>query len=96
MPQRVSPHDPDAITSVFVDWGSKGNLVGIYGVVVSAEWIKEDGADIVIDSSSTDGYICEAVLSGGTVGETYYLTCRATFTSGNKEDATIEVPCEET
>jgi len=98
MPQRVSPHDPDAKTSCYVDWGSRGNLVNLYGVVTSVEWILVGDAatDLTKESDSTDGYICEIVISGGVAGKTYQLTCRATFTSGNREDATIEVPCEET
>jgi hypothetical protein len=97
MPQSHE-HDPDSTGPFYVDWGKEGNMVSYCGTIDSAQWIKNGDAeaDLTVVSSTTDGLICEVVISGGVAGKTYTLTCRAVFGSGKCTlDATIELVCKE-
>lgn len=49
---------------------------------------------ITLDSSRDDGSVATAVISGGTLGEAYELTCKANYTKESEsqnQDLTIEI-----
>ena len=94
---RSFPHDPGDIAFYYVDFGEEGNQVQYFGQIVSVVWEKVGDADgdLVIESQSNDGLVCEVLVSGGVAGKVYRLTCVPTFSSGGKLNRSIELVCGE-
>lgn len=46
---------------------------------------------VVRVSDQLDGSVAQITISGGTLGQSYLATCRATYSSGRTEDWTIRI-----
>lgn len=73
-----------------VVWTARHPSSSSVPAVASAAWSVPSG--ITKDSQSESGVLTHIVLSGGTDGEDYEITCRMTPTVGNPIEQTITVP----
>lgn len=80
--------DPDVVTYFTVDWADD---VRPGEAVESATWIVPAGLTKLAEGLLQT--IATVWLSGGTDGQSYECTCRATYDSGRSEDWTILVEC---
>lgn len=84
--------DPHAVLPYGFDWTE---WLETGDAIASATWTvtspSDDAAPIVVDSDSETDTVATAVLSGGTAGNTYYLTCRITTDNGYIDDRTLTV-----
>ena len=53
-------------------------------------------AGLTLDSSSNTSTVATAVISGGTAGTSYDVTCRITTSAGQTKDVTLTIPVAET
>ena len=88
--------DPDAILPYglnWTDWIISGDSV------TEASWTitspSGDADPIVVDSSSVAANVTTAILSGGTAGNSYSLTCHITTANSYEEDRTIFIQCQQ-
>lgn len=81
--------DPDAILDYAVDWSS---WLGA-DTIAASTWAADAG--ITVDSDDFDNTSTVVVLSGGIVGQTYYVTNSITTAAGLADDRTFAVKCEE-
>lgn len=82
--------DPDATLKYTFDWSDWLDT----GETISSANITAD-AGITIDSQSNDTTTADATLSGGTVGESYGVTCRVTTNGGQTDDRSITITIAE-
>lgn len=76
--------DPDATLDYSIDWSEW------LGAATISTSIWEAPAGITIDSDANDPTTTTAVISGGTLSETYEVTNRITTSNGLTDDRTIE------
>lgn len=97
MPQSF-PHDPADKAPYFVDFGDKGNQVEVCGQITSVTWVLNGQAatDLTVEFQSNDGLKCKVIISGGSAGTTYSVTCVAVLGTGDEEctlSRSIELVC---
>lgn len=84
--------DPDAVLDYGMDWSQWLNTGD---TISSATWSVTaptgDGDPIAVDSDSETTTVATAIVSGGTVGNQYDLTCRIVTAAGLTDDRTIRV-----
>ena len=78
--------DPNATLDFIWDWSA---WLGATDTIASHTFIAETG--LTINSSSNTATTATVWLSGGTLAETYDVTCRITTTSGRTEDRTARI-----
>jgi hypothetical protein len=79
--------DPDATLDYTFDWTAW--LAGITDSIVSFQFIIDPG--IVLVSSSFLGALVTAIISGGTDGGAYNVTCRITTAAGRIDDRSMTI-----
>jgi hypothetical protein len=86
--------DPSAVLPFTVDWSAW--LAAEDDTADTATWIVPDGLVQEVDPapSLADGK-ATVWLSGGTVGETYAVTCRLATVGGRIDDRTIRIRIEQ-
>lgn len=85
-------HDPNAVLDYSVDWATwlrSGDTVS------SATWIIPSGLTEAPQGHAISGALATVWLQGGTVGETYKVTCRVVTAQGRQEDHTIRLLCRD-
>jgi hypothetical protein len=82
--------DPDSILDYMMDWS---RWLG-EDEITSATWEASD-AGITIDSQANTTSTATVWVSGGTVDETYTLTCRIVTTEGRTEDRSFDILIKE-
>lgn len=60
------------------------------GETITAHTVTPDSG-ITVDSDTADDTSVTVTVSGGTLGQSYGITCHITTSSGQQEDATIRV-----
>ena len=78
--------DINATLDYSVDWG---DWLDAGDTIASTEWIVPDG--LTSDAESLTGAVATIRLAGGTVGQRYAITCRATSAAGLVDDRTIRI-----
>jgi hypothetical protein len=81
--------DPSAILDYQFDWSAWLVADTITAHTVTAE----DG--LTVDSTTASTTAVTAWVSGGTVGETYELTCHITTADGRQDDRTLHIAVRE-
>ena len=88
--------DPNAILEYGFDWGEDDWLES-GETIASAVWTIPAGITKVSETAGDE--ITQVVLSGGTAGETYIITCHVVTTGGSVEgredDRSLEIIVEE-
>lgn len=84
--------DPDAVLPYGIDWTA---WLETGDAIASAAWTvtspSGDADSIVVDSDSETDTVATAILSGGTLGNTYTVTCRITTDNGYIDDRSIVI-----
>lgn len=84
--------DPNAVLPYGFDWS---DWLEEGDAIASATWTitspTGDASPVVVDSDSETDTVATAVLSAGTVGNTYFATCRITTDSGYIDDRTLTI-----
>lgn len=83
--QSIIDRDPNSVLDYSWDWTAWLASAGD-DTIESAEVI---GFRVSVDSSSVEGAVVTAMISGGTAGTTASATCRITTATGRIEDRTI-------
>ena len=76
--------DPDAVLDYQWNWAT---WLPTGDTIASATVTAETG--LTVDSDSNTATVVTAWLSGGTVGESYDVTCRVVTADGRTDDRTI-------
>lgn len=76
--------DPDAVLDYQWDWAT---WLPTGDTIASATVTSDIG--LTVDSASNTATVVTAWLSGGTVGESYDVTCRVVTADGRTDDRTI-------
>lgn len=90
-----NPKDPATIANYSIDWTDLIIPMEIDGemvadtilshrvqVVTGEVPVLDETSDLLIRSSTVEGYIVIAMLAGGTAGQTYRIECEVTLESG--------------
>lgn len=88
--------DPDSILPYNMTWTSwleSGDSVSAASWSVSSP--SGDATPVVVDSSSLSSDVATAVLSAGTLGNNYVVTCHATSANGYEDDRSIYISMRE-
>jgi hypothetical protein len=83
--------DPSEVLDYNIDYSKVFNIVPADAISTSSWAVTSAATDISIDSSSHDGVIATAWLSGGTPGRRYWVTNTVGTTGGRTYERTIEV-----
>ena len=86
---RSFTHDPDAVLDYKWDWSAMYPDDTITSHTVTA------AAGITVDSSEAIGMAVTAWLSGGSVGQSYTVTCHIATAAGREDDRTIGIIVQE-
>ena len=81
--------DPDAKLDYSVDWTSWLNTGA---TVDSVTWLVPSG--LTNESESLSGAVATVILSGGTAGQQYQITCRVTDSAGLIDDRSFMIRCK--
>jgi len=84
IPQRQ--HDPQQTEIFELDWTK---YLKIGNTISSIVWTLPAGITKVSDSNTTTSTFIK--LKGGTIGETYRVTCRITTSDGRKPERSIDI-----
>ena len=89
--------DPDASLDMGFDWSNwlGTDSGGNDEVIIASRWFCDDNVVRLSAEEFTDT-TASVRISGGTAGETYYVTNRITTSVGQIDDRTIRVSCQET
>jgi hypothetical protein len=82
-------HDPQAVLDYAWDWSSwllSGETIASFTLAITPN----DGS-LVIDSSSIAGDAVVAIISGGTVGAAYDVTCHVVSSGGREDDSVLSL-----
>ncbi len=82
--------DPDAVLDYQWNWAT---WLPTGDTIASATVTAETG--LTVDSDSNTATVVTAWLSGGTVGESYGVTCRVVTADGRTDDRTITIIVQE-
>ena len=99
--KKWPPKDPDEVLDYEIDWSdpdaprlATGDTIAsstwLAGDPLSQTWPAETGW-LVKDSDTTTTTKSIIWLSGGTLGETYALTCRITTAQGRTHDCSVKL-----
>lgn len=98
-PAKQFKKDPDAVLDYGFDWGADGNgWLNEGDTIATSTWSlthEDDDGELVVDSDSKDDETTAAVVSGGTLGRTYWLTNHIVTAAGLEDDRTIEITIQE-
>jgi hypothetical protein len=78
--------DPESVLPYAIDW--TGALAG--DTIASATWTVQSG--ITNSGESHTATTTTILVSGGTAGQFYSLTCHIVTAAGNQDDRTIWIP----
>lgn len=81
---RTNQDDPEK-----TNWLKTGETVSTYSITVPTGLTKDS------DTLTNSDTVIEAWFSGGTDGETYYVTCHFVTSDGREDDRTIGIKVEE-
>ena len=84
--------DPDAVLDYVWDWGTQGAWLGT-DTIDSAVVTVPDG--LTLDDTIVTTTTVTAWLSGGTVGESYTVTCHIVTAGGREDDRSMIFSMEE-
>lgn len=85
--------DPNAVLDYAVDWGAPLNSWLAGETIASVAWTVPAG--LTQGAASNTNTVAQVRLSGGTVGQTYTVTCRITTSTGQIEDRSFRVVIRE-
>ena len=91
--------DSDAVLDYLFDWAASTNGNGATDWLSAGETIADHTitatTGLTVDSSSLANTAASVVvwLSGGTVGNSYDVTCHITTSAGREDDRTIKIMC---
>lgn len=93
------PHvikDPDSHLDYTVSWKSWLDLDDVLSTVTwLVSTIAGDAAPLTTSSLGHDDNMATVWFTGGSVGNTYTVTCRITTSDGRAEDFSFTVVCQE-
>ena len=78
--------DPDEVLDYGLDWS--GRLNG--DALSSVQW-SVTPAGLTLTPDAVSGSICTVIVSGGALGETYSILCRAVTIAGRIMDQTVRL-----
>lgn len=84
------PKDPEEVLDYTIDWSDR--MSG--DTITTSEWEMDPDNDdelLIEDSNSISGENTIIWLSGGTLGETYFLTNHIVTSAGREMDQTVKL-----
>jgi hypothetical protein len=87
-PLRTLLKDPSAVLDYSFDWGTDG-WIGADTITGTPVWTVPTG--IVKDSQSNTTTLATVVISGGTAGENYDVSCKITTAGGRTDERTFRL-----
>lgn len=90
-------HDPDAVLDYPFNWAEWLEPINdtIVTATVEASTITDDTTPVDVSLVTNDATSVTAWVSGGTLGNTYTLTCRIVTTDGRTEDQSATLVIQE-
>ncbi len=86
---RSFTHDPDAVLDYLFDWSDWLGADTIASHTVTA------GTGLTVDSSTATTTAVTVWLSGGSVGQSYAVTCHIVTAAGREDDRTATITVQE-
>lgn len=81
------PKDPDEILDFSIDWSAR--LDG--DTISTVTWANATPAGLTRTAQQTSGAVTTAFFSGGTEGETYFVTCTIDTAGGRRMQETAKL-----